>query len=181
MQILMPMEMSAMPMNARWFGICSPRHRAVNVVNRNVHDCVIGTASEISESCNACTYSRLPLWFNKNGTMYCHRNKIDLTSENTRNSLFLPLFGFLSVCRPLDPRLINGFVTPQSNPTAKNGQIWWNCIFFTMKGKKVILSQSSMSTHLSQFLSKHNCYTFASSRKWKWKLFAALEFLSSLR
>lgn len=55
MQILIPMEMSAIPKNDSLFGICSRKHRAVNVVNRNVHDWAIGTANEISESCKAYT------------------------------------------------------------------------------------------------------------------------------
>lgn len=57
----MPIEMRAIPKNDNLFGICSRKHRAVIVVNRNVHDCAIGTANEISEFCRAYTYNRLPL------------------------------------------------------------------------------------------------------------------------
>lgn len=60
-QIFIPMEMRAIPTNDILFGICSFKHNAVNVVNRNVQDCVIGTANDISESCRAYTYSKLPL------------------------------------------------------------------------------------------------------------------------
>lgn len=55
MQILIPIEMRAIPKNDNLFGICSRKQRAVSVVNRNVHDCAIGTANEISEFCKAYT------------------------------------------------------------------------------------------------------------------------------
>lgn len=60
-QILIPMEMRAIPKNDNLLGIRSRKHKAANVVNRNVHDCVIGTANEMSESCKKYTYNKLPL------------------------------------------------------------------------------------------------------------------------
>lgn len=114
--MLMPNAINDIPIKPFRVGAFSPRHIATMAVNRKLHELAIGTATDNSDFCNANTYSTLPIWFNRNGKMYCHRVTMNFSSSRSFVNLL-----FASIASiPTEPRLINGLVAPHRKPTTTN-------------------------------------------------------------